>query len=88
MDYIPENHSHSICVKLLIQAGADVNGKTIDGRKPLLNAARNDQDECVDLLIQAGAIVNDADRSMQHSDVKSLSLKPRFMGQQNLYKSS
>ena len=59
MDYIPENHSHSMCVKLLIQAGANVNMKAVDGSTPLLHAARNDHDDCVDLLIQAGAIVND-----------------------------
>ena len=29
MDYIPENHSHvTICLNLLIEAGADVNVKT------------------------------------------------------------
>ena len=58
--YIPENHSRSTCVKLFIQAGADVNMAGNRGLTPLINAAMNDHDDCIDLLIQAGATVNQA----------------------------
>ena len=47
-------------MKLLIQAGADVNMAEDKGFTPLINAARNDHGDCVDLLIQAGANVNQA----------------------------
>ena len=56
--YIPENHSHSTCVKLLIQARADVNMAEDKGFTLLINAARHNHDDCVDLLIEAGASVN------------------------------
>ena len=58
--YIPEHHSHSTCVKLLIMAGADVNMAEDKGFTPLINAARNDHGDCVDLLIEVGACVNQA----------------------------
>ena len=58
--YIPENHSRSTCVKLLIQARADVNITGNRGFTPLINAALNDHDDCIDLLIKAGACVNQA----------------------------
>ena len=61
MDYVPENHSHSTCVKLLIESGADVNGKAVGGVTALINAASNDDHRCLDLLIQAGADVNQPD---------------------------
>ena len=56
--YIPENHSHSTCVKLLIGAEANVNMADNQGFTPLINAARHDHDDCIDLLVQAGASVN------------------------------
>ena len=58
MDYIPENHSHIACVKLLTEAEADVNLSADDSFTPLRNAARHYHDDCIDLLVQSGANVN------------------------------
>ena len=55
--YITENHSHSTCVQLLIQAGADVNMAANQDFTPLKNTALNDHDDCIHLLIQAGASI-------------------------------
>ena len=60
-NYILENHNYVSCVKLLIEAGADVNMADKQGFTPLINAARLGLDDCIDLLIQAGASVNQAD---------------------------
>ena len=62
MDFIPDFHSQTECVKLLIQAGADVNVKTEDGSTALILAATFDLDTGLDLLIQTGADVNDANK--------------------------
>ena len=59
MDFTPEFHCQTTCVKLLIQAGADVNVKAEDASTALILAATFDLDSCLDLLIQAGADVND-----------------------------
>ena len=49
-------------VKLLIDAGADVNKANEKGETPLYWAAANGRTECVKLLIDAGADVNKADK--------------------------
>ena len=53
------------CVKLLIQAGADVNHQNVDGHTTLIRAAAEGQEKCVELLIQAGANVNHQDKCGQ-----------------------
>ena len=45
-------------LKLLIQAGADVNLTDLYGETALMFAAVNNNDDCIDVLIQAGADVN------------------------------
>ena len=49
------------CLKLLINAGADVNIPDPNGETPLIRAAWNGHEECVELLINSGADVNAID---------------------------
>ena len=49
------------CVKLLLDAGADVNGVNDDGRTVLLEAVYNNSVECAEVLLETGADVNDID---------------------------
>ena len=48
----------SHCVKLLLDAGADVNEPAVNGRTALMHAARDGNVNSVKLLIEAGADVN------------------------------
>ena len=48
-------------VKLLVDAGADVNAKTIDGKTSLMLAIRYNYVRCVKVFLQSGAHVNIAD---------------------------
>ena len=52
------SRGHRSSVRLLIQAGADVNTRRRDGYTALMCAAENGHDDCVELLIRAGADVN------------------------------
>ena len=45
-------------VRLLVQAGADINGKNYDGRTPLIYAVDNMEDSMALLLLQMGACVH------------------------------
>ena len=49
------------CVKMLLEAGADVNAKTKAGSTTLMEAAQNDMVGCVEMLLKAGVDVNVAD---------------------------
>ena len=51
--------------KSLIDAGADVNARDIDGWTPLMYAALNGHTEIVELLIESGADVNAEDNNGQ-----------------------
>ncbi|MBR5888317.1 MAG: ankyrin repeat domain-containing protein, partial [Akkermansia sp.] len=48
------NIGHTECVKLLIDAGADVNRANNEGRTPLSIAEKNGHTECAELLRAAG----------------------------------
>ena len=52
--------AHVECVRVLIQAGADVNSANKDGLPPLMKVVltHGDNVECVNTLVQAGADVN------------------------------
>lgn len=50
-------------VRLLLDAGADVNAVDTDGRTPLLNAALCDMESCTRLLLERGA---DAEQAVMH----------------------
>ena len=57
-------YGHNQSIKLLIEAGADVNAidqQGYGGKTPLHYAAQNSHHKCVDMLIQAGADVNHID---------------------------
>ena len=49
---------HLDCMKLVLEAGTDVNEEAVWGNSALMVAAQGGHDKCVDLLIKAGADVN------------------------------
>src|SRR6516162_7280337 len=49
-------------VRTLIQQGADVNARAVDGTSPLHQAVSGDHLDVADLLLKAGASVSGADR--------------------------
>lgn len=49
---------HIECAKLLISAGANVDGEGFAGDSPLITAARFDNAGVVEALVKAGADVN------------------------------
>jgi hypothetical protein len=51
-------NGHAECVKLLLDAGGDVNKCTKDGVSPIFVAAQNGHAECLKLLLDAGGDVN------------------------------
>ena len=57
---VAAKYGHTDCVKELIQAGADLNARTVDGKgeTPLMEAARNFSFDCVSTLLKAGAEVD------------------------------
>ena len=55
---IAAKYGNHYVLKLLIEAGADVNLTDRYGESPLMFAAANNNDRCIDILIQAGADVN------------------------------
>ncbi|MBR5888302.1 MAG: ankyrin repeat domain-containing protein, partial [Akkermansia sp.] len=50
------NIGHTECVKLLIDAGADVNRANNEGRTPLSIAEKNGHTECAELLRNCSGI--------------------------------
>ncbi|CAG0902819.1 unnamed protein product, partial [Cyprideis torosa] len=52
---------HFDCARLLVNAGADVNARTADGRTPFLIAAESNQEEILRLLAHSGADISLAD---------------------------
>ncbi|XP_058793743.1 serine/threonine-protein phosphatase 6 regulatory ankyrin repeat subunit A-like [Phymastichus coffea] len=54
-------HFNLDTIKILVQAGANVNAKAADGATPLLMAAMTSSPEIVRFLIEQGANVNDKD---------------------------
>ncbi|XP_050411714.1 ankyrin repeat and SOCS box protein 13 [Patella vulgata] len=46
------------CVKILVEAGAEVNVRNIDGATPLCDACSNGSLPCIEYLLDHGAIVN------------------------------
>ena len=62
------------CVKLLLEAGADVNHTTRFGQTPLLMAANEANPECVKMLLEAGAKVNCSDE-WRGTPLKSAALR-------------
>ena len=66
-------NGHTTCVKLLLEAGADVNLKDRDDRTALMYGATNGYDDCVELLLKTGADVNTKDRD----DMTALALATR-----------
>lgn len=77
---------HIDVVRYLINLGADVNSRDIDGRTPLMEAALGTQDEIADLLLEMGAnnalkdsnrmlaanSTNDSDRNDKTSHTRAL----------------
>ncbi|EPS39981.1 hypothetical protein H072_6288 [Dactylellina haptotyla CBS 200.50] len=59
---IENANDHSAVVKLLLDAGADVNVKDKDGKTALFEAARRGHDEIVKLLLDAKVEVNSTDK--------------------------
>ncbi|CAG2177874.1 unnamed protein product, partial [Oppiella nova] len=62
-DYLTPLHiasfaGHLSCARLLIQFGAHINARSIDGGTPLCGASASGNFECVQLLITNGAQVN------------------------------
>jgi len=55
------SNGNELCVKLLIQADANINEQDVFGRNPLTFAAANGQCKCMILLLEAGADVNQPD---------------------------
>ena len=45
---------HITCVKVLIEAGADVDGFYNNRKNPLVAAAANGHDKCLEKLIESG----------------------------------
>jgi len=58
--YMAAQHGHADIVRLLIQAGADVNQAQPNGVDPLLIAVQHNNVEAMHLLLEAGADVNQA----------------------------
>ena len=54
-------NGHTTCVKLLLEAGANVNLQDRDNRTALMYGATNGYDDCVELLLKTGADVNTKD---------------------------
>ncbi|KAL9987111.1 hypothetical protein ACROYT_G001361 [Oculina patagonica] len=54
---------HKVCVELLLNSNASLNGKDKDGRTPLLMAIQGAYEDVVKLLLERGAKVNIADNS-------------------------
>ncbi|XP_029351267.1 ankyrin repeat and SOCS box protein 13a.1 isoform X2 [Echeneis naucrates] len=50
--------AHPMCTRLLLEAGAQVNVRTIHGSTPLCNACASGSLECAKLLLEYGAKVN------------------------------
>ena len=57
-NFKPELYNVAQCVSSLIQAGVDVNMKTVEGSTPLIKAVETENAECLKLLIDGGADVN------------------------------
>ena len=57
--YSVNHRGEGLCVKILIDGGADVNVQTVDGTTPLMFAAENKQTACLKYILNAGAQVND-----------------------------
>ena len=55
---LASHNGYTEIVKLLLEAGADVNHKSFDGATALILASRNGHTEVVKLLLEAGANVN------------------------------
>ena len=54
------NHrGEGLCVKILIDGGADVNVQNVDGTTPLMLAAENKQTACLNYILKAGAQVDE-----------------------------
>ena len=52
------NFGQDKCVKILIQAGADVNSSDVSSNSPLITAAKRGHYKVVALLLQAGVNIN------------------------------
>ena len=66
---------HSKCTQLLIEAGADVNGKK--DCKPIMAAAFTGSFECMKILINAGADVNKVETSCVIGLIKAYTYDPK-----------
>ena len=54
----PRNCKQEECIKMLVEAGANVNAQTDSGDSALMKASANGYKECVSLFLEAGADVN------------------------------
>ena len=52
---------HDQCVKMLLAAGADVNGRNGHGQTALMKAADRGHQNCIGMLLNSGANVNTVD---------------------------